>query len=352
MDTELAIYKKDGDMCIVLLEDGHPVEFIQDDQQSRLHRMDIFLGQIRQIVPALNCAFVDIGIGRDGMLTMDETGAFVKPGQRMIVQVKKLAPDGQAAKGHVVTGKIQLPGPFAVYIPQGSAKKRSKLESFEPAERQRLFERDLARLRQLWQKLEEDGETGPAPRLLLAAGDPLHVALISLISSRLTKIHIEGQELFNLVYDRMSQLMPSYLKFLTLHVSADDYGLAAVFSLTDLAERIKDRRVWLNNGGYLCIDRTEALTAIDVNSGKDTRGKDSGILRQRTNLLAAVEIARQLRLRNIGGIILIDFIHIADADDRLALLAAFQEAVSRDRARCRIAGFSNLGLLEMTRCPV
>ena len=174
-------------------------------------------------------------------------------------------------------------------------------------------------------------------------------ALSSFVSPSLRRIRVEGNDLFQDVYQEMKQLMPSFLPLLELYVPTSDYGLAAVLSLGDLPESLLRRKVWLENGGYIVIDRTEAMTIIDVNSGKDTRIKDTGGLRLRTNLLAAREIARQLRLRNLGGIVIIDFINLAGDEDKAAVQSALQEALEADRASSRLLGFTALGLFEMTR---
>jgi len=144
-------------------------------------------------------------------------------------------------------------------------------------------------------------------------------------------------------------LMPPYLPLMSLFVPSRGYGLAAVLGLTDLPDILIRRKVWLDSGGFLVIDRTEAMTVIDVNSGKDVRGRENQSLRQRTNQQAAAEIARQLRLRNLGGIIVIDFVDMEDDSLRAEILDTMQQAMSRDRARHRLVGFTKLGLLEMTR---
>jgi ribonuclease G len=349
MKTELAIYHQADAVCCALLEDGQPVELLIDDRRKQLRRHDVLLGQVRQVATSLNAVFIDIGEPHDAMLPQEEAGQDIKPGQRLIVQIKRAT---AAGKGHQVTARIQLPGPFAVFNSEGPPMRRSKLQSFALAKQRALFAQDLARLRDIWQDIQQQSRIGPAPRLLLAAGDPLTTALTSFVSDSLANIQVEGDDLFAQVYTTVQNLMPPYLPLLSLFMPTGSYGLAAALSLTDLPQRLNDRKVWLDNGGFLIIDRTEALTVIDVNSGKDIRGRDNTGLRLRTNLLAAGTIARQLRLRNLGGMIIIDFIDLKDMADREALLDTFRAALARDRARCRVVGFTSLGLLEMTRSAV
>ncbi|HBP37911.1 MAG TPA: hypothetical protein DD640_04070 [Clostridiales bacterium] len=355
METELAIYRQDGGTCHVLLEDGRPAELLAGssgsdesagDFRMPLHRLDILLGQVRQSVPALAGAFVNIGMDHDAFLPIADASSGLKAGQSLLVQIRRLNNPG---KGHQVTTQIQLPGPFAVFNPQGAAKRRSKLRQFAADRQEDLFLQDLARLDMLWNQIVQDSGKGPVPRLLFAAGDPLYQALTSFVSADLRRIRVEGEELFRQVYDLVQKIMPPYLPLLSLYVPAQGYGLAAALGLGDLPESLANRKVWLPGGGYLVIDRTEAMTVIDVNSGKDLQGRDNHALRQRINNQAATEIARQLRLRNIGGIILIDFLDLAGDESRQELLSVLETALARDKARHRLVGFTGLGLMEMTR---
>jgi Ribonuclease G/E len=346
MNAELAIYSENGTENIVVLEDGRPVEWLRAGGEPRLHKLDIVLGLVRQVTPALRCAFVDIGDVHDAMLPLRDPRPAVKTGQPLLVQIRREAPPG---KGHQVSQNIQLPGPYAVFASEGSAKRRSKLADFPESERETLFLTDLTRLRGVWQKVHQASATGPVPRLLLAAGDPLTVALTSLVSARIQQIRVEGDALFGQVYEKIAALMPEYLPKLAIYVPAQGYGLAAVLGLGQTAVQMAGRKVWLDNGGCITIDRTEALTAIDVNSGKDVRGEDSAGLRLRTNLLAAEAVARQIRLRNLGGIFVIDFLKMQDTAEQEAVQARLAELTARDRAYCRLVGFTGLGLFEMTR---
>ena len=346
MNTELAIWQQDGEIRCVLLDDGRPVEYLTGNSQSSPRRQDILLGKVSQVMPALACVFIDIGDTHDAMLPMGEAPVNVKPGQPIMVQVRRETGDG---KGHQVTTRIRLPGPFAVYNPQGAPKRRSKLAALDPLQQQALFKRDLQRLEQTWLKISGESGQGRVPRPLLQLGDPLYTALISCVSAETTRILIEGDELFSQVYKMVQEIMPPYLPLLALHIPRAGYGLSAVLSLGNLADEMQRRKIWLDGGGFIVIDKTEALTVIDVNSGKDIRGAANDQLRIRTNQEAALEIARQLRLRNIGGGIIIDFLNLGSDETRAELAETLTQALSRDRAHCHVLGFTGLGLLEMSR---
>lgn len=345
MNSELVIYHDQTQLCCVLLEQGRPADLLRGNPNTP-HRQDIYLGKVTRVTPALDCAFVDIGDSHDAMLNLSEAPADIKTGQPIVIQVRRVTDEG---KGVQVTTRISLPGPYAVHNPAGRPKKRSRLNAFPDDAARSLFETDLARLTALWQETVEKSKSGAVPRCLLPLGEPLHAALISLIQPGLSRILIEGDALFARVYDLVKTLMPPSLPLLALHVPAAGYGLASALGLANLIESLGQRRVWLDNGGYLVIDRTEALTVIDVNSGKDVRGGENQDLRLRTNQQAAREIARQLRLRNIGGIIIVDFLNLPDEASQTELTSYLTGELANDRASVRIVGFTGLGLLEMTR---
>lgn len=345
MKTELAIYRLEDRIYGVLLSGGHPSDLICGRQPGP-HRQDIFLGKVSRLVPALDCAFVNIGSDHEAFLPLREAPSGIRPGQPIPVQVKK---ETAGDKGVLLSTRISLPGPYAVYRPAGRPSRRSRLADLPENEASDLFDNDLVRLEKLWQAALEASAQGPVPRCLLPVGDPLHHILLSLVRPGLEKILIEGDELFGLAFAWIRSAMPGTLPILALHVPAAGYGLAAVLGLLDLAGSLERRKIWLDSGGWLVIDRAEALTIIDVNSGRDIKGDDNLSLRLRTNNLAAAAIARQLRLRNLGGGILIDFLNLPDDAARAELAALFARELAGDRARTRILGFTGLGLLEMTR---
>jgi Ribonuclease G/E len=337
-----------GQPQAVLLVAGQPVEWLRPPAPGALLRQDILLGRVRQLVPALKAAFIDIGQPHDALLPLGQAPADLKPGQSILVQVRRLAAEG---KGHPVTCRPQLPGAFAVLdIARTRPLRRSKLAAFAGDEQERLFAADLHHLEQLWQQLQaEAAGGGPVPRLLARFGDPLPLALTSWPDPRLKSIQVEGSELFAQVDDLVQKTVPHLRPLLRIHPEQGGYNLAAVHRLTDLEEQVRQRRVWLSNGAYLVFDQTEALLVIDVNSGKASNAPNPDQLHRQTNLLAAAMIARQLRLRNISGLVVVDFIRLNHKADQAECLAAFTAALAEDRGRVELGGYTKLGLVELIR---
>jgi len=329
----------------VLLEDDQPVEWLRPPASGEALRQDIFLGQVAQIHPALQVAFIDIGLPLQGWLPQRQAAPGLVCGQPVVVQIRRLA---AAGKGHQLTGRPQLPGPFAVLdLALNRCIRRSKLAAFPVAEQDKLFAADSQRLQQLWQQLLTEAGHGPVPRRLARFAEPIPQALNNWPTQNLASIQVEGADLFARV-DRLLQATEPWLRpLLRIHPQSSDYSLAALFRISDLAEQTTRRRVMLSHGGWIVLDPTEALLAIDVNSGKAS-ARDQSELHRQTNQLAARTIARHLRLRNVGGLVVIDFIRLAAAD-QAALQSDFTAILARDRGRIDIGGFTTLGLFELYR---
>lgn len=344
--TELIVFRQQDAVCCVLTESGKPAEVIRSTAEQVLHRQDIVLGVVRQVLPALSGAFIDIGEDHDALLPIAEASPGIKAGQRVIVQIRKENANG---KGHRVTTRIELPGPYAVLLPFGHPRRRSKLRGLPRQEQDALYSMDLERLGNIWRDILEDSRAGPLPRLLHPFGDPCYTALISWVRPELTRIRVDDMDLYNELYRQLAELMPQSLPLLQYQRREGDFGLAAIQGLADLDEQLNRRKIMLDSGGFIVIDRTEALTAIDVNSGRDIRGRTGQQLRLRTNLQAAVAVARQLRLRNIGGMIVIDFLRLEQESDRNQIEQQLRQSLAQDRARLKVFGFSAMGLFELTR---
>lgn len=342
---EMIVYRQQNEIRCVLTENGRPVEVIRA-AESALRRQDLVLGVVRQVMPSLDAVFIDIGAQHDAWLPRAEARPDVKAGQTILVQIRK---ENAGGKGHRVTGRPELPGPYAVFLPFGRPRRRSKLRGFPAREQTTLFDNDLERLEQTWRQILQDSCSGPAPRLLHPFGDPCYTALISWSGPELTRIRVDDEDLYTSLYSLLASLMPQFLPLLHFHRRTGDYGLAAVLGLADLDEQLTRRTVLLDGGGSIVIDRNEALTAVDVNSGRDTRGRSGRELRLRVNLQAATAVAGALRLRNIGGMVIIDFLRSENDEDRTRITASLQQALTRDRARHKLYGFTAMGLFELTR---
>jgi ribonuclease E len=351
----LAVYRTAaGRLRIVLLQDDRPCEVLEGPDPldpaavtaRPLHEGDVVLGVVRRVVPDLSAAFVDLGEEHDGFLPLTDAPPGCKAGQRLPVLVDRRMPDG---KGPRVDARIALPGPFAVFRPDGEPKRRTRLASLDPASASAAFARDLARLSAEWAALAAAAASGPAPRRLGDYGAPLYRALCGLVGPAVSSIRIDGSELLALVHDETARILPDAVPLLSLSVPVGGYGLESALGLSGLDDAMRKRTVRLPSGGSIVIDRTEALHVLDVNSGKDVRRRPGDPLALRTNLEAAREAARQLRLRDLQGIVLVDFIRMKGDEERAAVAAAFREAAAGDRARVRAEGFTKLGLFEATR---
>jgi ribonuclease G len=294
----------------------------------------------------------------------------LQKGQDVIVQISK-EPIG--TKGARVTSNISLPGRYLVFLPySGQVGVSRRIASDD--ERQRLREAveavapdtggiiirtacegvskkeiqsDLRLLRRQWQHLSKKAESLPAPAILHQELDVVLRTMRDLSAPDVTRIVVDNRRDYQRILDFIDEVMPRWRPRVELYELVEPiferYGIEAQIN------KALERKVWLKSGGYIVIDHTEALTAIDVNTGRFVGKTDQHDTMLRTNLEAARVLVDQLRLRNIGGLIIVDFIDMEHADDRKAVLAALNEALKGDKARATILGLSELGLVEMTR---
>jgi ribonuclease G len=294
----------------------------------------------------------------------------LQKGQDVIVQISK-EPIG--TKGARLTSNISLPGRYLVYLPYSNQIGISRRLASEE-ERQRLREAveavasesggiiirtacegvskreiqsDLRLLRRQWQHLSRKAESLPAPAILHQELDVILRTMRDLSASDVTRVVVDNRRDYQRILDFTDEVMPRARPRVELYELPEPiferYGIEAQIN------KALERKVWLKSGGYIVIDHTEALTAIDVNTGRFIGKTDQRETALRTNLEAARVIADQLRLRNIGGLIIIDFIDMEHAEDRKAVLAALNDSIKGDKARATILGISELGLVEMTR---
>jgi ribonuclease G len=351
------------------------------DQPSILG--NIYLGRVRDILPGMQAAFIDIGLERTAFLYVeevvlphDDTDApipkiqyLLKTGQDVLVQVIK---EPMGGKGARVTTQITLPGrylvllPFADFIglsrrlPEGDKKRlKAIVQEIKPKNMGLIvrtaakdanivdLRKDLQRLRKAWRKIYHLSTTQPAISCLYKE-PPLFLRIVrDLFTSEFRWLFVDDLDIYRRAVKYLKRVTPHLVSRVKLHKEA--LPLFEKYNIEKAIEAATKRRVWLRSGGYITIDQTEALTAIDVNTGKFV-GKTS--LEQtifKTNLEAAEEIVRQLRLRDIGGIIVIDFIDMEDARNREEVFKLLTEQLERDRTKSRVIEISKLGLVEMTR---
>lgn len=354
------------------LEDGVLTDLAVDREDRPAHAGDIRLGRVVRIVAGLEAAFVEIGLDQPALLNAADMrparrgariGQLLRTGQTLLLQVKA---DAHGDKGAVVTMDVTLPGRFLVFMPQADGLHLSKRLGKGPEVgrlRQTLAETvpnrggwivradaagidpalvalEAEALLELWHGTETAAASATAPALLRPAPDAVARALAEWTGRGVEAIRAEGPALADTVRLWCRDRAPDLAARLQPHA-----GRPLLFETEDLDGVIAGlggRRVPLGQGGSLVIDKTEALTVIDVNGGE--RGNPLAI-----NLAAAGEIARQLRLRNLAGIIIVDFVNMGRAGDREAVIQALSHAVSNDPVATHVYGMSRLGLVEMTR---
>ncbi|HEY0617749.1 MAG TPA: Rne/Rng family ribonuclease, partial [Kribbella sp.] len=344
----------------------------------------VYLGRVQNVLPSMEAAFIDIGKGRNAVLYAGEVDwstlgagngprkieSVLKSGQAVLVQVTK---DPIGHKGARLTNQISLPGRYVVYVPRGGNGGISR--KLPDTERNRLkvilkdivpdeagvivrtaaegateeeLTRDVSRLQSYWEDIEKKSKSGQAPQLLHGEPDLLIRVVRDLFTEDFTKLVISGDDAYDQVKDYVSYVAPHLADRVEKWTQQTD--VFANFRIDEQIKKALDRKVWLPSGGSLIIDRTEAMTVVDVNTGKFTGS--GGNLEEtvtKNNLEAAEEIVRQLRLRDIGGIIVIDFIDMVLELNRDLVLRRLVECLGRDRTKHQVAEVTSLGLVQMTR---
>jgi ribonuclease G len=386
---------------VALLEDEELVEVMFDrPDQDRLVG-DIFLGRVEAVLPGIQAAFVDLGTGKAGFLhvadlNLDDEGGdeeddgngrgrrrqqrklppiqeHLQKGQQILVQVTK---EAISTKGPRLTAQISLPGRFLVYMPQASrvgvsrkiegrdqrAKLRKMAQAVLPENSggiivrtvseevtQQTLEKEFRRLHQRWEKIRKGSASQRAPYAVHREAKLISGVIRDLFSDKFDALRVDSKAIYNEVRDYVSSVDPDLLDRVHLHQGSvslfDEYGVE------EEIQKAFQRTVRLKSGGHVVIEPTEALVTIDVNTGKFTgKGKkdpEQTILR--TNLEAARSISKQLRLRDIGGIIVVDFIDMESQENRDKVIRELRSHLGRDRARTKAFEISELGLVEMTR---
>ncbi|MFJ3788197.1 ribonuclease E/G [Kitasatospora sp. NPDC090091] len=369
---------------IGVLEDGVLVEHYVNKEQATSYVGNVYLGKVQNVLPSMEAAFVDIGKGRNAVLYAGEVNfgalgghggprrieSVLKSGQSVLVQVSK---DPIGHKGARLTSQISLPGRYLVYVPEGSMtgisrklpeNERARLKQIlkkivpddagvivrtaaEGASEEELT-RDVQRLQQQWEDIQKKAAGGNAPALLYGEPDMTVRVVRDIFNEDFTKVIVSGTEAWNTIHDYVSNVAPDLAERLQRWTSEVD--VFATYRIDEQLMKALDRKVWLPSGGSLVIDRTEAMVVIDVNTGKFVgQGGNLEETVTRNNIEAAEEIVRQLRLRDLGGIIVIDFIDMVLESNRDLVLRRLLECLGRDRTKHQVAEVTSLGLVQMTR---
>jgi ribonuclease G len=385
---ELLVSVDVGEQRVAVLEDDQVAEVYLERPEKRSIAGNIYVGQVDNVLPGMEAAFVEIGLEKNGFLYVDEIVGpeierghgrkiqdLISKGQTILVQTVK---DPMKTKGARLTTQISLPGRFVVFVPQGEGLGVSR--RLDDDERSRLkdilkklqvkeggiivrtaaegaseedIERDLVFLQRLWKSIEAKAKTAKAPELIYQEAElPLRVTR-DLFTGDFERAYVDNDQAFKRITGYLKKTSPHMVERVVRYKETPT--LMEAFGVDQEIRSTLSRRVDLPSGGYLIFDYAEAFTVIDVNTGRFVggRGKNSGGRLEDTitknNLEAVKEVVRQLRLRDIGGIIVIDFIDMANPKNRATVEEALRNELERDRTKTYVVEISPLGLVEMTR---
>ncbi|UTX54447.1 Rne/Rng family ribonuclease [Leucobacter aridicollis] len=384
VDREMIVRTTPDRIQIGVLEDKVLVEhYVARSSESSLIG-NVYLGRVQNVLPSMEAAFVDIGRGRNAVLYSGEVDwsefeggntarkieNALKPGDQVLVQVTK---DPVGHKGARLTSQISLPGRFLVYVPGGAMNGISrKLPDTERARLKKILKEvlptgagvivrtaaegatedqlthDVQRLTRQWESIQARVKKGGGPAMLHSEPDMLIKIVRDVFNEDFLRMRIEGAETHEVIENYLSAVAPDLMQRVERYEGERD--IFDEFRVTEQIAKALDRKVWLPSGGSLVIDRTEAMTVVDVNTGKFVGA--GGNLEEtvtKNNLESAEEIVRQLRLRDIGGIIVIDFIDMVLESNRDLVLRRLIECLGRDRTKHQVAEVTSLGLVQMTR---
>ena len=388
VDRVMVVRAKHNKIQIGVLEDGVLVEHYVAKNQDASLIGNVYLGRVQNVLPSMEAAFVDIGRGRNAVLYSGEVDwdaaaensgnssqarrieLALKPGDKVLVQVTK---DPIGHKGARLTSQVSLPGRYLVYVPNGSMNGISrKLPDTERARLKKILKEvlpdnvgvivrtaaegatdeqltlDVNRLTTQWASIAKQVDTVQAPALLHSEPDLLIKIVRDVFNEDFQKMVISGDDSREIIEAYLRQVAPDLVERVERYEG--DVDAFDEYRISEQIEKALDRKVWLPSGGSLVIDRTEAMTVVDVNTGKFVGS--GGNLEEtvtKNNLEAAEEIVRQLRLRDIGGIIVVDFIDMVLETNRDLVLRRMLECLSRDRTKHQVAEVTSLGLVQMTR---
>ncbi|MDA8228157.1 MAG: Rne/Rng family ribonuclease [Desulfitobacterium hafniense] len=388
---EIVITAKDNGLRAALFEDSELMEVFEEEGLTSRAIGNIYRGRVENILPGMQAAFVNIGLDKNSFLYVGDAISPVfegeekvqsdhavrieevlRPRQELLVQVIK---EPVGSKGARITTNITLPGRYVVLMPKVDYVGVSR-KILDSEERSRLKElalqgrpegmgvivrtlaegvsgeeisSDIRHLVGLWSKIDQKVSKVSIPGLVHRDLDLISRLVRDLIDNDVQRITVDKQEIADFLREELKEIAHPAARQVVVDLRDN---LFERYEVDYEIHKFLRPKVWLKSGGYLIIQQTEALTIIDVNTGKYTGNHSLKETVYRTNLEAAGEIARQLRVRNIGGIIIIDFIDMLDQEDRQGVVNALVQACSRDKTKCQVLGLTQLGLVEMTRKKV
>ena len=379
---ELIVYKNCDKKNIMLMQDGVLIENYVEYDKNKTIEGNIYIGKVQNVFQGMQAAFVNIGKNKNAFIHLkdilpkedivkcgkadltENIKDLIKPGNPILVEIKR---DSSSKKGARVSTHISLKGRFIVLLPNSPFITISQ-KIIDVAERKRLtdiarkyipegmgaiirtvsenaaeqnIKNDIEMLIETWKKITSADIDG-YPKLVYDTGGILFKVLIDLVDANLEKIIVNDMNDYNFIKEYLEKSKVN----IELVLEKEILGL---YNLEKQLEKAENRKIWLKCGGFITIDKTEALTAIDVNSGKYVGNKNLESTAYTVNKEAAVEIAKQLRIRDIGGIVIIDFIDMYNKENLEKIIEKMKEETKKDRSKVQIEGFTKLSLMELTR---
>ena len=382
---ELIVSKKQEHEKIALVENGNLIEYYEEDENTDRKEGNIYIGKVKDIIPGMQSAFVDIGTERNGFIHLkdilpkiDETKEkidkniqikdLLKPNQDLLVQVKK---DSNEKKGARVSTHVSLPGKYIVLMPNTNIITISqKIESKKEQERlinlvkenigknngaiirtsaikkEKEIIEDIKKLESKWQQIQKKfKENKTNNRLIYKSETIVEKMILDLAEQKIQNIITDNEK----EYKYLQKIKEETPELSNTKIELEKENIFEKYELEKQIEKIQNRKIWLKCGGFITIDKTEALTAIDVNTGKYTGTKNLEQTLYKVNEEATIEIAKQIRLRDIGGIIIIDYIDMTKQENKDKIQKLLEDRLKLDRSKTQVEGFTKLDLMEMTR---
>ena len=385
--TEIFVRKNKDNKEIALVENGILIEYYEDDNKETRKEGNIYIGIVKDIIEGMQAAFVNIGTEKNSFIHLkdvlpkvDETKEKVdtsinikdilKPNQKILEKIKK---KNNEKKGARVSTHINLPSKYVVLMPNTNIVTISqKIEDKKEQERliklvkenlspnngaiirtsaegkEKEIIEDIKKIEAKWNKITKTSvdPNNNRPKLLYKSEDILEKILMDLVENKIERIIVNDKKELEEIEGKLKE-RPEYKDIkVELREKEDIFD---IYDIEKQIEKSKNRKVWLKCGGFITIDKTEALTAIDVNTGKYTGNKNLEQTIFKVNKEATVEIAKQIRLRDTGGIIIIDYIDMQNNEDKDKIVELLKEELKKDRTKTQVEGFTKLDLMEMTR---
>lgn len=391
MNIEIIINTHDYETRVAILEDNKLVELFAEKKEHDILVGNVYKGTVKDVLPGMGAAFIDLGLSRTAFLHYRDLefnflpdkkkrlrkqgnssliNRILSPGQEILVQVKK---DPLGKKGARVTGKISIPGKFLVYIPKSSKIALSR-KIVSSAEKNRIkkilndikdpdvglivrtdtenisiedFKQEYQGLHKTWKMIEKQAKYAKPPYCVFNENDLSFTLIRDLFNSNVTRLVVDDKKLRRNIIRNLKDVAPDLINRIELY--QEDSPIFDAYGIEKEIEDIFRSRIKLPSGGNLTIQQTEALVAIDVNTGSFTGNSSYEETIKQTNLESAREVARQIRLRDLSGIMVVDFIDMTNEDNKEEVFSALKETLKRDRGKNKVYPFSPLGLVEISR---